>query len=58
MTKDSPQTPEPPPPTPAEPSRLLTSAELFRGAREVQIEHEGVVYYLRITRKNRLILHK
>lgn len=38
--------------------RLLPSTELFRGQREVWIEHDGVRYRLRITRRNRLILQK
>jgi hemin uptake protein HemP len=39
-------------------ARLLQAAELFRGEKEVWIEHEGVRYRLRITRRNKLILQK
>jgi hemin uptake protein HemP len=38
--------------------RLLPSEVLFQGQREVWIEHSGVRYRLRITRRNRLILQK
>jgi hemin uptake protein HemP len=42
-----------------EPSQAVVDArELFRGQREVVIEHEGVQYRLRITRRNKLILQK
>jgi len=34
------------------------SPELFRGHREVRIEHAGQTYRLRITRQNKLILTK
>ncbi len=37
---------------------LLASEELFRGAREVAILHAGVVYRLRITSNDKLILTK
>lgn len=40
------------------PLRLVASDELFRGQREVWIEHDGVRYRLRITRRNKLILQK
>jgi hemin uptake protein HemP len=52
------------PPGPQEPEaeRLLAlvvdAQQLFRGRREVVIEHEGVRYRLRITRRNKLILQK
>jgi hemin uptake protein HemP len=42
---------EPPPPT-------YTTQQLFRGSREVWIEHEGQRYRLRITTRGRLILTK
>lgn len=38
--------------------RVIDAAELFQGSREVRIEHEGVRYRLRITRRNKLILQK
>ncbi|MCI0455782.1 MAG: hemin uptake protein HemP [Gemmataceae bacterium] len=39
-------------------ARILRAEELFRGDREVWIEHAGVRYRLRITRRNKLILQK
>jgi hemin uptake protein HemP len=38
--------------------RIIDADELFQGTREVGIEHEGVRYRLRITRRNKLILQK
>jgi hemin uptake protein HemP len=43
-----------PPPDPP----VVRSSELFHGMREIWIEHEGVRYRLRITRRNKLILQK
>ena len=43
---------------PAPPPLLLDARELFQGRREVVIEHQGVRYRLRITRRNKLILQK
>jgi hemin uptake protein HemP len=43
--------------TVAEP-RTLDAQELFQGANEICIRHAGVQYRLRITRRNRLILHR
>jgi len=37
---------------------IVVAEELFRGKREVVIEHDGVRYRLRITRRNKLILQK
>lgn len=37
---------------------LLTSRSIFRGGREATIEHNGEVYRLRITSKDKLILTK
>ena len=37
---------------------VLSSAELFRGANEVLIEHKGAVYRLRQTSLGKLILTK
>ncbi|MFO0876415.1 MAG: hemin uptake protein HemP [Gemmataceae bacterium] len=55
----------PPPLSPAEASTepsaslpVLTARDLFRGQREILIEHDGVVYRLRLTRRNKLILQK
>lgn len=36
----------------------LSSPDLFEGARQVFIRHEGVTYLLRITSQNKLILTK
>jgi hemin uptake protein HemP len=50
------------PPEPAkepEPVPIRVDArQLFQGSREVWIEHDGVRYRLRITRRNKLILQK
>jgi hemin uptake protein HemP len=37
---------------------VLRAHELFRGSREIWIEHDGKYYRLRITRRNKLILQK
>lgn len=52
----SPQTP-PAPPTPALAARLSSQA-LLCGRREVEIEHAGQVYRLRLTTLGKLILTK
>jgi hemin uptake protein HemP len=44
--------------TAAQPPRTLRAEELFRGGHEIWIEHGGVRYRLRITRRNKLILQK
>ncbi|HEX7650020.1 MAG TPA: hemin uptake protein HemP [Noviherbaspirillum sp.] len=36
--------------------RRLRSADLFKQAREVEIEHHGRIYRLRLTQLNKLIL--
>jgi len=46
------------PRTEASPPRVLRAEELFAGDQEIWIEHSGVRYRLRITRRNRLILQK
>lgn len=38
--------------------RLVRSGDLLDGQREVWIEHAGVRYRLRVTRRNKLILQK
>ena len=38
--------------------RVLSSAELFDGSREVIIDHQGELYRLRHTSKGKLILTK
>lgn len=56
---DTPQRPQPQPSEPdASTSRVIEAKDLFRGDREVWIEHAGVRYRLRITRRNKLILQK
>ncbi len=39
-------------------TRVVRAAELFGDSREVWIEHDGVRYRLRITRRGKLILQK
>jgi hemin uptake protein HemP len=41
-----------------DPVRVFTSAELFAGATEIAIEHQGARYRLKITRQGKLILNK
>ncbi len=36
----------------------IDSGSLLRGARELEIEHEGAVYRLRVTGRGKLILTK
>lgn len=43
---------------PARGERSVGSAELFAGAKEVVIEHEGARYRLRCTSRGKLILTK
>lgn len=38
--------------------RMIDSADLFRGAREMLIQHRGETYRLRLTGANKLILVK
>ncbi len=38
--------------------RILSTQEIFQGEREICIKHEGEIYRLRITRRNKLILQK
>lgn len=42
----------------SEPRKLVRAEELFGEDREIWIEHEGVRYRLRITRRGKLILQK
>ena len=37
---------------------VVDARKLFQGGREIWIEHEGVRYRLRITRRKKLILQK
>ena len=56
---EPPRLPEPlPAGQPAEPAPVVVAEDLFCGKREVLIEHDGVRYRLRITRRNKLILQK
>jgi len=53
----------PPPPQDAAgnarlPRPRIASAELFRGARELVIDHRGEEYRLKLTRHDKLILNK
>jgi hemin uptake protein HemP len=36
----------------------IHSRDLFKGTREVLIDHSGEIYRLRLTRNGKLILHK
>lgn len=45
-----------PQPAPKAPPVRFNSQELFQKARSVQIEHDGKIYELRVTRLNKLIL--
>lgn len=40
------------------PRRRIASTELFRGARELVIDHRGEEYRLKLTRHDKLILNK
>ena len=56
---ESPKRPQPQTPaTPSTEPRIIDAEQLFHGNREVWIEHAGVRYRLRITRRNKLILQK
>lgn len=46
----------PQPPRPA--VRRISTKELFAGEREIAIEHNGEIYRLRITARQKLILTK
>ncbi|MFC3107452.1 hemin uptake protein HemP [Undibacterium arcticum] len=60
MSKSPPLAPNPPlgNPAPSRPAPLhrISSQELFQQAREVEIDHEGRIYRLRMTSLNKLIL--
>jgi len=45
-------------PAPVKQPRVVDSKLLFQGRRALVIEHRGAQYLMRITRKNKLILHK
>jgi hemin uptake protein HemP len=50
--------PEPTGEPPREPAPVIDAKRLFGECREVWIEHAGVRYRLRITRRGKLILQK
>jgi hemin uptake protein HemP len=55
----TPSDPKPEPRTDVPPDTLVVKSEdIFRGTREVCIEHAGERYRLRITRRNKLLLQK
>lgn len=58
LTDSKPDIPESDNQSTPEEISVIDAATIFRGKREVWIEHAGVRYRLRITRKNRLILQK
>ncbi|WP_336056673.1 hemin uptake protein HemP [Nitratireductor sp. CH_MIT9313-5] len=39
-------------------NRVVNSSDLFAGLKEIEIEHHGSVYRLKITRQGKLILNK
>ncbi len=51
----NPSSPAPAPASPAQPVRL-NSQDLLRTAKAVEIEHDGKIYQLRVTRLGKLIL--
>jgi hemin uptake protein HemP len=55
---DVPERPAERPPHADDKAPVVLAAELFRGRREIVIEHDGARYRLRITRRNKLILQK
>jgi hemin uptake protein HemP len=57
MTEPVPE-PAPSEDKPKQPPRVVDARQLFEGRQEIWIEHEGVRYRLRITRRNKLILQK
>jgi len=60
MTKPDPSAANPRPAVPAlVPARpSLRSSELMKGAKSVEISHNGLIYRLQITRLGKLILTK
>lgn len=43
---------------PAIPVKIVKSDEILAGGSEIQIEHSGMIYRLRVTRQDKLILTK
>ena len=58
MPQDAAQPPAAAPRSPSRPQPLLDSRELLRGARLVEISHNGEIYRLQATRLGKLILTK
>lgn len=44
------------PPAPGAPVTRIRSDDLFKQTREIEIDHEGRIYRLRLTQLNKLIL--
>jgi hemin uptake protein HemP len=57
MTEPRPSEPKPQG-SDSKPEPVVFARELFGDRREIWIEHEGIRYRLRITRRNKLILQK
>lgn len=55
---EHPSNPHPPLPPPRITLPVVEARRLFLGRREIWIDHDGVRYRLRITRRNKLILQK
>ena len=60
VTPNDPDTPRPSQPSSATNGSqpIVESHELFRGASEILISHDGAIYRMRITRQGKLILNK
>ncbi|ASY69968.1 hemin uptake protein HemP [Sinorhizobium fredii] len=60
VTPNDPDTPQssPAPRATHRSQPIVDSHELFRGASEILISHDGAIYRMRITRQGKLILNK
>jgi hemin uptake protein HemP len=58
MSDDKPKPEEMPKSPIAVDPAVINGRQLFQGKREIWIEHDGIRYRLRITRRNKLILQK
>lgn len=45
-------------PPPTNQTKIVSSDEILGGGNEIQIEHKGMIYRLRVTRQDKLILTK
>lgn len=45
-------------PSTANQTKIVSSDEILGGGSEIQIEHKGMIYRLRVTRQDKLILTK